>query len=123
MKSTDGGGYEWSGRRRRAYESSCSSVLHPSAHSGPFQALCQMCDVRTQNPGRGNEETDRLAERVGRKPENHGSKPTTISVGFRGKAILGVFSIRKAQNQAESGQIKGSKRSKNRGQFVAFQSN
>ena len=66
------------------------------------------------------------AERVGRRPENHGSKPTTISVGFRGKAILGYFLLGlglQRQNQAKSGQIKGSKRAENRGQFVVFQSN
>ena len=45
------------------------------------------------------------AERVGRRPENHGSKPTTISVGFRGKAIFGVFSIRVRVTAPKSGQI------------------
>ena len=44
------------------------------------------------------------AERVGRKAENHGSKPTTISV-FRGKAILAVFSIRVRVTEPNPGQI------------------
>ena len=47
----------------------------------------------------------RLAERVGRKAENHGSKPTTISVGFRGKAILGLFSIRVRVTEPNPGQM------------------
>ena len=44
-------------------------------------------EIKCRNP-------NRHAERVGRKQENRGSKPTTISVGFRGTAILDVFSIR-----------------------------
>ena len=58
-------------------------------------ALCY--DVRAGIPSH--------AERVGRRPENHGSKPTTISVGFRGKAILGIFSIRVRVTDPNTGQI------------------
>ena len=40
---------------------------------------------------------------------------------FLGYFLLGLGLQR--QNQAKSGQIKGSKRAENRGQFVVFQSN
>ena len=42
---------------------------------------------------------------MGRTPENHGSKPTTISVGFREKDILGMFSIRVRVTEPNPGLI------------------